>query len=77
MQYTLPITKKGTVTIPKKIRDELQVTDKIVLAKVNGKYFIKPVKDIFEMVVKIPKTQKTNLEEAEKIRKETFAKERK
>jgi AbrB family looped-hinge helix DNA binding protein len=49
MFYSLPITKKGTITIPKKVRDELGVTSKILLTKTKQGYTFKVIPDIMSL----------------------------
>jgi AbrB family looped-hinge helix DNA binding protein len=46
MIYTLPMTKKGTVTIPKKVRDELGATSKVLLIKTKAGYTLKAIPDM-------------------------------
>jgi AbrB family looped-hinge helix DNA binding protein len=46
MIYSLSVTKKGTVTIPKKIRDELQASTKVLIVKTTNGYTLKAVKKV-------------------------------
>jgi hypothetical protein len=46
MIYSLPMTKKGTVTIPKKVRNELGATSKVLLIKTNIGYTFKVIPNI-------------------------------
>ena len=43
MFYTLPVTKKGTITVPKQARIDLGATSKILLVKTKQGYQLKPV----------------------------------
>jgi|GEM_PF-3508609 AbrB family looped-hinge helix DNA binding protein len=49
MIYTLPMTKKGTITIPKKIRDDMKSYEKVVLIKKGNTYILRPVLDFMEI----------------------------
>ena len=46
MIYTLPMTKKGTVTIPKNVRSELGAVNKVLLIKTQSGYTFKVVPNI-------------------------------
>ena len=50
------ITKKGQITLPKKVRDALAVgpSDKILFVRRGDDYIIKPVKDFTQMRGALP-----------------------
>jgi AbrB family looped-hinge helix DNA binding protein len=46
------MTKKGTITIPKKIRDELGLTSKVLIIKSKDTYSFKAIPDIMSFAGK-------------------------
>jgi AbrB family looped-hinge helix DNA binding protein len=46
MFYTLPVTKKGTITVPKQAREDLNITTKVMLVKTESGYMLKDIKSI-------------------------------
>ncbi len=59
---TTTITKKGQITVPKDVRDklDLKVGDKVMLKFVGGKAYIRKVTSIFDLngSVAVPKAAK-------------------
>jgi AbrB family looped-hinge helix DNA binding protein len=79
MTYTVKINSRGTITLPKKIRDEAHLTDKtkILITERNGEIIIKPIQKISTLGGSLKSTKKLSDEKLDEIKHLAFQRTKK
>jgi AbrB family looped-hinge helix DNA binding protein len=70
------MTKKGTITIPKKIRDELGLTSKVLIIKSKDTYTFKAIPDIMSFAGKFKSDKVFTDEELRQAKSKAFLREK-
>ena len=71
MTYTVQISSRGTITIPKAIRKELG-SSKILIIKDKNDYIFKPIQDLMSLAGSLKSSKKITDKDIQKARKNAF-----
>jgi AbrB family looped-hinge helix DNA binding protein len=79
MTYTVKINSRGTLTLPKKIRDEAHLNNntKLLITEKNGEIIIKPIQKISTLGGSMKPAKKLSDEKLDKIKHLAFQRTKK